>query len=166
MRDMNMRAVGRWANLRLRTVDTWNGGSRRSSCRRTVAMLLGAGLCLMLVSGAKVTAQSVIAVPTRANLNPVRVVISPNGIEVNPKAIRPGRVQILLENRTALAQPELLIQELKRNGQRDELSDKARIASRRQGSRRWTETTLNPGTYVFALASSPSIQTLVTVGVR
>ena len=99
----------------------------------------------------------------KASVNLVRVTLTVNGIQVSPDRIAPGKIQLWVENKTAIAMPKLLIASVKTVAQREETKAKALVQVNSKGRRSWIEVSLSPGTYVISLANAPEVQSRIVV---
>jgi hypothetical protein len=121
------------------------------------------GALLVLSEPAPVAAQTAIAAVDRMTANVIRVEITVHGLEVSRSSIRPGRIQLWIQNKTALSSPVLQISTVRPGPRGEEAIARTRLETSRGGTKAWLETTLPPGTYLLSLAHAPTIQTRITV---
>jgi len=90
----------------------------------------------------------------------LHVVVHDRYFRVNPTAVPPGPVQIIIENRTALAAPTVTIYPQAADGK---TVAKGQVANRSKSTNRWFDITLESGVYWVVLDQDSSSRAKLVV---
>lgn len=112
---------------------------------------------------AKVYGQTNAKAFQKGSINAIRVTISPQGIDLSQTKARSGTITFLIENRSGLKAPDLIISGLKVQNQKEDKEAKAKLDVKQPTRRAIHELVLSPGTWLVSLAGAPQVQTRLIV---
>lgn len=118
---------------------------------------------ILLVTPKPMWGQSNAKAFEKGSINAIRVTISPQGIGLSQTKVRSGTITFLIENRSGLKAPDLIIAALKMQNQNEEKEAKAKLDVKQPTRRAIHELSLTPGTWLVSLAGAPQVQTRLIV---
>ena len=91
---------------------------------------------------------------SKVTVNAVRITITTRGLYLSQNTVRAGAVQLLIENRTLIKNPQLQVLDAKPGA-----NTKVGIATAAGAARKnFQNVTLPPGSYILSLAADPAMK--------
>ena len=119
---------------------------------------IAAAIFCLVVAGGTLCAQTA---EKKEAVQLIHVKVSVRNFSVTPSKLKPGNIQVLVDNHTMMADPSVTF---RLNGSAL-VADQTKLASPEQlkGQTRWQKVTLKPGTYTVTLDRVTGVQATVTV---
>jgi hypothetical protein len=122
-------------------------------------MALAGGSLMASLAGAQVSQIGV----DQQSANIVHLTLTEHGLHLSRASVRPGKIQMLIDNQTMMIDPELVVSRARQLGAVETKDALTKVSERRVAKRWWRELTLPPGSYVITLAQAPKFQARFTV---